>query len=127
MNHHSRHEHAEVGSDRRAPTRWSPLTFISAGFVGAGTLLAAADLVVRAPWYAPAAEAAETIVAAVVLRWSLERSRRPPCGAAHCLGGEPAFTCRRRTRHRGDHREGAVAWNDSGLYTLPAHRQGRRR
>lgn len=120
MSDHPHHEHTDADPDHRAATHWSPLAFISAGFVGAGTLFAAVGLAVGAPWYVPAAEAAEAIVGAVVLRWSLERSRRPACGAVHYLGGESAFTCRRRTRHRGDHREGGVAWDDSGPYRWSA-------
>lgn len=108
-------ERPQTASRPRAPAWLALLAFLSGGWMGGCTLFAVASLSVDAPWPVPATMAAGAILGALVLRWSLERSRRGPCGAVRWLGEDPAFTCRRWAGHRGDHRQDGVGWSRTGL------------
>lgn len=100
-----------------APARRSPLVFVSAVFGCAFVAEAIADVSVGAHWPYPAVAAAGAVASALVLRRALTRSRTAACRRVYYLSGEPAFVCQLAARHRGDHREGNVAWGrKGGLY-----------
>ncbi len=87
---------------------------VLSGFIAVGVLLATGDIVVGAPWYDAAGAAVVAVVAAVFLGRVIHLEQQLRCGEEKWLGGEPAFVCERRPRHRGDHREDNVSWTRDG-------------